>query len=127
MEPLIIEGTEDTPAIILNSRENHFEISGRSLPEEVISFYSPVMAWLDRYTENPNDKTVFKLRLDYINFASQRAIHEILTTMEKIKTRGRKVEIEWYFVEDDDEMRETGEEYSEQVDIPFSFKSYITE
>jgi hypothetical protein len=127
MEPLIIEGTEDTPAIILNSGENHFEISGRSLPEEVISFYSPVMAWLDRYAENPNDKTVFKLRLDYINFASQRAIHEILTTMEKIKTRGRKVEIEWYFVEDDDEMRETGEEYSEQVDIPFSFKSYITE
>jgi hypothetical protein len=127
MEPLIIEGTEDTPAIILNSRENHFEISGRSLPEEVISFYSPVMAWLDRYAADPNDKTVFKLKLDYINSASQRAIHEILTTMEKIKTRGREVEIEWYFVEDDDEMKETGEEYSELVDIPFSFKSYIIE
>jgi len=127
MEPLIIEGTEDTPAIILNSRENHFEISGRSLPEEVISFYSPVMVWLDRYAADPNDKTVFILKLDYINSASQRAIHEILTTMEKIKIRGKGVEIEWYFVEDDDEMKETGEEYSELVDIPFSFKSYIIE
>jgi len=127
MEPLIIEGTEDSPAIILNSQENHFEISGRSLPEEVISFYSPVLAWLDKYAANPNDKTVFKLKLDYINSASQRAIHEILTTLEKIKVRGKKVEIEWYFVEDDDEMRETGEEYSELIDIPFNFKSYLIE
>jgi hypothetical protein len=127
MEPLTIKGTDDTPAIILDSYGNNFEISGRSLPEEVISFYLPVMKWLDTYVADPNDKTVFKLKLDYINSASQRAIHEILTTIEKIKITGKEVEVEWYFVEDDDEMRETGQEYSELIHIPFIFKSYLIE
>jgi len=124
MEPLIIPGADNSPTIILNKQENSFEISGRSLPEEVMSFYSPVIDWLDKYVTNPNDKTVFKLKLDYINSASQRAIQEILSVLEKIKEQGRDIEIDWYFMADDDEMKEAGEEYSEIIDIPFNFKSY---
>ena len=66
MESLIIEGAENSPSVILNKQENNFEISGRSLPEEVIGFYSPVMNWLEKYVRDPNDKTLFKLKLDYI-------------------------------------------------------------
>ena len=124
MEPLLIEGGENTPTVILNKHENNFEISGRSLPEEVISFYSPVMNWLEKYARDPNDTTLFKLRLDYINSASQRAIQEILTILEKIKMQGKDIEIDWYFMADDDDMKEAGEEYSETIDIPFNFKSY---
>ena len=123
MEPLIIKGAENSPGIILNKQENNFEISGRSLPEEVMSFYAPVMDWLEKYVRDPNDKTVFKLKLDYINSASQRAIQELLTILEKIKEQGREIEIEWYFMTDDDDMKEAGEEYSEIIDIPFNFKS----
>ncbi len=124
MEPLIIKGAENSPSITLNKQENNFEISGRSLPEEVMDFYTPVMNWLDRYVRDPNDKTVFKLKFDYINSASQRAIQEILTVLEKIKEQGREIEIEWYFMADDDDMKEAGLEYSEIINIPFNFKSY---
>ncbi len=124
MEPLVIRGGENSPTIILNKQENNFEISGRSLPEEVMSFYAPVMDWLENYVTNPNDKTVFRLKLDYINSASQRAIQEILTILEKIKEQGREVEIDWYFMVDDDDMKEAGEEYSEIIDVPFNFKSF---
>ena len=124
MEPLIIGGAENSPTVILNKQENNFEISGRSLPEEVMSFYSPVIDWLEKYVRNPNDKTVFKLKLDYINSASQRAIQEILTVLEKIKEQDREIQIDWYFMADDDDMKETGEEYSEILDIPFNFKSF---
>ncbi len=124
MEPLIIKGEENSPSITLNKQENNFEISGRSLPEEVMDFYTPVMNWLDRYVRDPNDKTVFKLKFDYINSASQRAIQEILTILEKIKEQGREIEIEWYFMADDDDMKEAGLEYSEIINIPFNFKSY---
>ncbi len=124
MDPLIIKGEENSPAVILNKQENNFEISGRSLPEEVMSFYAPVMDWLEEYVRNPNDKTIFKLKLDYINSASQRAIQELLTVLEKIKEQGRDIEIDWYFMADDDDMKEAGEEYSEIIDIPFNFKSF---
>ena len=38
MQDLIIEGTDDTPSIVLSKTRNIFEISGRSLPEDGVAF-----------------------------------------------------------------------------------------
>ena len=59
METIKIQGTEDTPKIILDAGNDIMEISGRSLPEDVSSFYEPVLNWLNEYAENPKKKTVF--------------------------------------------------------------------
>ncbi len=59
METIKIQGTEDTPRIILDAEKELLEISGRSLPEDVSAFYEPVLNWLNEYAENPNDKTIF--------------------------------------------------------------------
>ena len=47
METIKIQGTEDTPKIILDAENEIMEISGRSLPEDVSSFYEPVLNWLN--------------------------------------------------------------------------------
>jgi hypothetical protein len=52
MEIISLEGTEDTPKIILDSKNGIFEISGRSLPEDTAEFYQPVLEWLDKYAES---------------------------------------------------------------------------
>ncbi len=49
METIKIQGTEDTPKIILDAGNEILEISGRSLPEDVSSFYEPVLNWLNEY------------------------------------------------------------------------------
>ena len=54
METIKIQGSEDTPKIILDAGNEILEISGRSLPEDVSSFYEPVLNWLNEYSENPN-------------------------------------------------------------------------
>ena len=66
MEALIIEATDDTPKVVLDPANNVFEFSGKSLPEDVTTFYGPVLDWLDSYSESPNPKTVviFNLELD---------------------------------------------------------------
>ena len=46
---LHIEGTEDTPEVLLDSGNNTFSISGRSFPENAIEFYEPIFAWLQKY------------------------------------------------------------------------------
>ena len=43
METIKIQGTEDTPKVILDKESELMEISGRSLPEDVASFYEPVL------------------------------------------------------------------------------------
>ena len=124
MTPLLLNGTDDTPKINFNKSSGIFEISGRSLPEEVINFYAPVIDWVENYVLNPNDTTTLKLKLVYFNSASQRYLLEVLNSFEKLIKKGKKINIEWHYPEDDEEMKEAGEEYQDLVNIPFTFRTY---
>jgi hypothetical protein len=120
MEILNLEGTEDTPKIILDKKNGIFEISGRSLPEDSAEFYRPVLEWIDDYGKDPNANTDFVFKLEYFNTASSKLILDVLSALEDIKS----MKILWYFHEDDEDMEEAGQEFSELVEIPFEFKTY---
>lgn len=127
MEPLIIKPTDDTPEIILDKDNGQFQISGKSLPEDVIEFYRPAFAWLERYVANPNDETKLKVKIFYFNSASQRAINEVFSILSRISLKDKKVDIEWHYHEEDDEMLEAGVEYAELSNLPFRYISYVAE
>lgn len=120
MEILNLEGTEDTPKILLDKSNGIFEISGRSLPEDSAEFYQPIIQWLDDYASDPNPSTDFVFKLEYFNTASSKLILDVLSKLEEIPG----IKVNWYFHEDDEDMEEAGEEFSELVDIDFEFKTY---
>jgi hypothetical protein len=120
MEILNLEGTEDTPKIILDKKNGILEISGRSLPENSAEFYKPVLDWIKKYAGEPNPATDFVFKLEYFNTASSKLILDVLSALEDI----RGIKVQWYFHEDDEDMEEAGQEFSELVEIPFEFKTY---
>lgn len=120
MENLRIEGSDDTPVVILNKDKEVFEISGRSLPEDVLQFYEPVMEWINVYAKDPNPITAFTFKLDYFNTASSKVLLDMLNRLKEIKG----ALIVWYYYADDEEILEAGKEFSEQVDITFEFRIY---
>jgi hypothetical protein len=120
MTNLHIEGTDDTPEVTLDKQNGIFEISGRSLPEDSIEFFRPVMEWLAEYRKLPNPVTNFVIKLDYMNTASSKLIQDVLLALQNIP--GARVM--WYFQEDDEDMETTGHEYSEYVRVPFEFRTY---
>ena len=124
METIKIQGTEDTPKVILDKDTDIMEVSGRSLPEDVTSFYEPVLTWLEEYSQNPNKKTIFNFKLVYFNTASSKLLLDILMKLEEIHEAGNDVLIRWHFPEDDEDMEEAGEEYADIVDVPFEQVSY---
>ena len=124
MEAIKIKGTEDTPSVILDASDNLMEISGRSLPEDVSSFYGPILNWLIDYAKNPNPNTVFNFKLVYFNTASSKLILDILMKLEEIKNSGNEVLVKWYYPEDDEDMQEAGSEYADIVEVPFEQISY---
>jgi hypothetical protein len=125
MEPLLITGSEDNPEVILDKQKGTFELSGRSLPEDVIQFYAPVYSWLEQYVAEPNEESTFKMKVDYFNSASQRAINEIFNILSRIPLKGKKIKIEWHYYEDDYEMKESGEEYADLSNLPFKYVSHV--
>jgi len=123
METLKKAGTEDTPEVIMDADNNIMEISGRSLPEDVATFYEPVITWLEEYTKNPDDETIFTFKLEYFNTATSKVILDILVMFEEMIEEGHAVKVKWYYDEEDEDMQAAGEEYSDMVDVPIEMIS----
>jgi len=119
MEVIKIVGTDDTPSVTMDVANEIFEVSGRSLPEDVAAFYEPIIDWLDRYSEEATGKTVFNFKLVYFNTASSKMLLDILLKLEEMYESGKEVLIRWHFPDDDEDMEEAGEEYADIVEVPF--------
>ena len=124
MEPIIIEGTPKTPSVKFDVKDGVFEIKGRSIPENSVEFYKPLNEWLDNYMQTPLDKTVVNIRLEYFNTSSSKCILDVFKRLEAIHKTKHDVEINWFYEEDDEDMLDLGEEFSENVDIPFEIISF---
>ncbi len=119
MDIIKIQGTDDTPTVILDVQNDIFQISGRSLPEDVSAFYDPILEWLREFAESSHDKMTFGFKLEYFNTASSKLILDILLKLEDMFENGKEVQVKWYYPEDDEDMEEAGEEYADIVDVPF--------
>jgi hypothetical protein len=125
MEHYIKEATDETPRISLDAMSGVLELDGKSLPENVSTFYDPILEWLEMYESKPAAKTVFEMKLKYFNTASSKILLDILMKLEELKTEGNEVVVNWHYKDSDEDMQEAGEEYTEIVeDLPFEFKSY---
>lgn len=123
-EPLNIVATADKPEINLDPQQDVFEILGKSLPEDAKSFYDPVIDWFEEYANEPNEVTVFNLKLNYFNSSSARKLVELLSVLEKIQEEGKEVKIVWFYKTYDAIMKERGEEVQLVLDVPFELKEY---
>lgn len=125
MDTLIIAGTEDTPSILLNNESGEYSFSGRSLPEDVTSFYHPAIEWIKAFAESPKNGARFNFKLEYFNTASSKILLDILMQLEEINDEASAgFVIAWHFQESDPDMKEAGEEYADIVSIPFEFVNY---
>jgi hypothetical protein len=124
LERLKIEPGLDTPKVDFDPVTGHLHIEGKSFPPNVTEFYNPVVEWLQNYLQHPAAETILHLKLEYFNTASSKIIMDILYKLEEFYKQGGKVKVIWYYPEDDEDMQETGIEYSELLEIPFEIVSY---
>jgi len=124
METLLIEQTDDSPRIVLDPVDKLFEISGKSLPEDVLDFYQPVLDWLNAYRKEPDSKTIFNIRLIYFNTASSKMIMDIFLIFEEMVEEGHEVLIKWHSNQKDEDMQEAGKEFEEMIAVPFEHLTY---
>jgi len=110
--PLIIDKSTKTPQVIFDPANNFFEISGRSLPENVVKTYEPVLQWIDQNVGKLKNGVVFNFRVDYLNSASAKMVSLILTKLEEFYKSGIGIEIKWYYNLDDDDIQSEGEIYA---------------
>ncbi len=123
-EIINIEGTSETPEILLNSREGVIRFSGRSLPENPKTFFNPIKEWLAEYAKNPAPTTHVSFIFDYFNTASSKLIMEIIDIIKTVEENDSKLIIDWHYQEDDEDMLEAGEDFEAVTGVNFNYISY---
>lgn len=123
LEKFFIEAKEDTPKVIFDTESKVFEISARSLPENAIGFYEPVLIWLNNYSKEPLDLTVFDFKLEYFNTSSAKQIAKILLILESL-AKTKKVVINWYYKKEDADMLASGTRFSKLIELNFNLIEY---
>ena len=119
MESISIEGTPKTPTVNFDAATGKIEIKGRSIPENSIEFYRPLVEWLEEYSKEPQKLTTVNIQLEYFNTSSSKCILDVFKKLEAIKKARNEVVINWYYEEDDEDMLEAGEDYESIIRVPF--------
>ena len=120
MELLNIEGTPKTPTVNFDSANGVLEIKGRSIPENAIEFYKPLVDWLSEYANASKSTTVVNIQLEYFNTSSSKCILDVFKKLEAIQnSKLSGININLYYEEDDEDMLEAGEDYQAIINIPF--------
>lgn len=122
MPSLDIAATEVTPRVWFDPAVSCLTIEGESYPENVSAFYDPVFIWLEEALAGlPELKVDFHFA--YLNTSSTKAVLDILQALEDVHRSGStKVSVLWRYRSQIEVMRETGEELSEDFDLPFTLE-----
>ena len=116
MDDLNLEGTAKTPTVDFKS-SGELLIKGRSIPENSIEFYKPIIDWISNYGSSPQGDTLVNIQLEYFNTSSSKCILDVFKKLESLS--GTSVKVKWYYEEDDEDMLEAGEDYEAIIDLPF--------
>lgn len=117
MESIKVEGTGRTPLIDFNADQGTLEVSGRSIPENSISFYKPLFDWLDEYIQAPKNSTNVVFNLEYFNTSSSKCILDMLRKLENLSEQGHDTKIKWYYDEGDEDMEEAGGDFQSLINL----------
>jgi hypothetical protein len=135
MKKLHIKPRKDSPEVIFDPDTNMFSIKGVCHPENVMKFFQPVMDWLEEYKaylkkSNQSSEIKVVIFFRYFNSATYKYLITFLQKVYEFTEVEATIFVEWYYEEEDEEMRESGEELFEFsglkiphvcIEAPFSF------
>lgn len=117
---LLIQRTINTP--LVKFEDGVLEISGRSIPENAISFFEPLFKFIADYSKNPYTLTEVNVLLEYANSSTNRSLMTVFTLIEKIYENGNNVNVHWYYERGDELMAELGNDFKAILRMPFSIQ-----
>lgn len=118
---ILIDKTADCPYVNF-SEKGLLEIEGRSITEDVFSFWQPLIEWLEQYIKAPAEHTKAIIYLDYTNSSTNKYLNEFMRLLDLCAANGNNVEILWRHEEDDESILMLGEDLDSLTSIPFKFE-----
>ena len=112
--------TQSTPYIFIDKLKGEIHIKGISLPQDSLTFYKPIFDYLEEIQEYKLNKININIEFYYFNTVSNKTLAIIFNIINKIENNGTPVIINWYYLNEDEDMKE----YGEDMKNIFNFKHF---
>lgn len=120
-----IEGTDLSPTVILDLEHGNFEISGISVPENSSEVFQPVLHHIREYKKHPHQNSTLTVKMEYFNTSTSKYLLDILTEFQTLRNSNMSdVKIHWFYKEEDEDMKEIGQDFRDLLRIPIEFEAY---
>jgi len=115
MNDFFVAQTKHTPELDFRYSANTLSLKGESFPENAIMFYGGVLNQVRQYLASLDKTDVqVNVNLTYFNSASTKLIFKLFSEFNEACIKGNFVTVNWHFDEEDDTLREFGEEIQEE-------------
>lgn len=116
---LFIPMTRISPLIDINTTDGIVEITGRSVPEDAIGFYKPILEMFNSASWRCN-KITFIIQLEYIGTQSTRMLFRLLQMADVLHNRKSiNASVLWYCEEEDEGLIQDAEDFKDLLNAPF--------
>ena len=125
MEKIELAITKDTPLVEMNPGTGKIIIEGECYPENAFQFFKPIIDWVKSYVELNMGGLIAEIKLDYFNSSTSKCLLDFFEVLEDFHSRGGTVSVIWYYEDGDEDIRESVEDFSEDLSLAFRLKSYV--
>jgi hypothetical protein len=120
MAILDLDSTDDLPCVLFDSEKGIFEISKRSLPENAMLFYEPLINYVNEYLKAPKEETNVVFHFDYISTSSTKQIMKMIMLFDQLE-QSKTVNLNWNYDQGDVDMLQTGKRLEQLTSMKFIF------
>jgi hypothetical protein len=115
-----ISPTKTTPEVILNPLGT-IKIRGRAIDESRDKAPEEMTKWIDAYVLSPAEQTKVTIALEFLNSFNTLLLTSTLKKIAQVVKKGKKLDINWHYEEDDVDIFERGEYISTTINFPIKF------
>lgn len=117
MTKFCVRETKSSPLIDFDPASGIMEIRGESYPENCSGFYGPMFDCLNRYfTEYHGERMELNMEIVYFNSSTSKTFMDLFDMLDDQAGRGKRIEVNWRYHEDNETAQECGEEFMEDVE-----------
>ncbi len=118
---LSIPATPNLPMVDFDREANVLIIKGRSFPENATIFYYRLFEWVDYYLLTKPVHTTLNLSFQYLHTGSGVQVYNLIKRLLESEQTGNTVIINWFYEEDDEDLRQVGIDFSSVLRKPFNY------
>ncbi len=119
MNSYLVQPTKSSPEINFDAGSGILRLTGESYPENSFEFYAPLLAWVPEFLATSTLPVRLVLQLSYINTGTVKCLLDLFDLLEEAANNDRDVRISWYYDPANERALETGEEFAEDLNVPF--------